>query len=88
MTYSQSLTGANLNDYPFAPVNTSIPDTGLSGNVVARPALPNQTSGAMQQAMCRNDYLLCKNPDGSQSYYVLVPELSTPGNPVLRPVGP
>ena len=37
--------------------------------------------------MMTNDYILCKNPDGSQSYYVIDAERSIPGvSLVMRPV--
>jgi hypothetical protein len=40
----------------------------------------------MQQSMQTGTHILCKNPDGSRSYYTLDAERSTPSNPVLRPV--
>ena len=84
MTYSQSLTGSPIG--VFAPNSTQLPDKGLSGNVVVQQCPPGAFSGAAQQAMRLNDYLLCKNPDGSQAYYVYDAERSTPGKPVLRRV--
>lgn len=45
-------------------------------------ALPADLTLAMQQGT----QILCKNPDGSQSWYVLDAERSTPSIPVLRAV--
>ena len=93
MTYSQSLTGSQLGG-PFLPASTPIPDTGLSGNVVATlnankvSPLNGGIDPALRQAMWLNDYVLCKGPDGFQRYMVLDAELSRPGYPVLRPVTP
>ena len=45
--------------------------------------------GAEQQAMRLGTQFLCKNPDGSQSYYTYDVERSIPGvKRVLRAVGP
>ena len=90
MTYSQSLTAVTVDDLPFLPQDTTIPDTGLSGNAVATRNA-NKAAGidpALGQAMRLNDYVLCKGPDGFQRYMVLDAELSRPGYPVLRPVTP
>jgi hypothetical protein len=46
------------------------------------------TTGGMQNAVAQGTYFLCKNPDGSQSYYRLDAERSTPSNPVVIAVGP
>ena len=90
MTYSQSLTGVNVEGFPFLPASYDIPDTGLSGNVVSN-LNANKAVGidpALAQAMRLNDYVLVKGPDGFQRYMVLDAELSRPGYPVLRPVTP
>ena len=44
--------------------------------------------GAYNLPMMRNTQLLCKNPDGSQTYYTIDAERSTPNNLVMKPVGP
>lgn len=43
---------------------------------------------AQQQAMQQGLFFLCKNPDGSSSYYRLDAERSTPANPILIAMGP
>lgn len=42
--------------------------------------------GSQQLAMKNNTQVLCKNPDGSQSWYTLDAERSTPANIVLKAV--
>lgn len=42
--------------------------------------------GSQQLAMAQNTQVLCKNPDGSQSYYTLDAERSLPGAVVLKAV--
>jgi hypothetical protein len=69
-TYSQSIAGVSAVGL-FAVKNVTLADDWAPG-----PAQAN----AMQDGTA----FLCKNPDGSQSYYQLDAERSTPGNPVLR----
>ena len=75
MTYSLSVTGVNANQSGTVELVT------LSDAQAITP-------GAMQQAMAQKTYFLCKNPDGSQSYYHLDAARSTPTVPVLIPLGP
>ena len=42
--------------------------------------------GSQKLAMAQNTQILCKNPDGSQSYYTLDAERSLPGAVVLKAV--
>lgn len=71
-TYSQSVTGMNANSR-YTPASIQVGDTDLSGDVQSNYA-PNV------QGNCRdNDYVLCKNPDGSQSYYRIDAERTIPG---------
>lgn len=42
--------------------------------------------GSQQRAMAQNSQVLCKNPDGSQSYYTIDAERSLPGAVVLKAV--
>jgi hypothetical protein len=42
--------------------------------------------GSQQLAMARNTQVLCKKPDGSQAYFTLDAERSTPANIVLKAV--
>lgn len=44
--------------------------------------------GSQQNAMRNGTQVLCKNPDGSQTYYTIDAERSTPSSIVLKPVGP
>jgi hypothetical protein len=74
MTYSLSVTGLNANSAQAAKPLTLSDDQGRIGG--------------QQLAMAQGTYFLCKNPDGSQSYYRLDSHRSTPANPVLIAVGP
>ena len=42
--------------------------------------------GSQQLAMQQNTRVLCKNPDGSQTYYTIDAERSTPANIVMKAV--
>lgn len=71
-TYSQSLTGMNAGSR-YTAASIRVGDTDLSGDAQLNYA-PNI------QGQCRdNDYVLCKNPDGSQSYYRIDAERTIPG---------
>lgn len=72
-TYSQSVTGINANARYNAPATIKVGDVELNGNVVG-------TSAASQGGtMSLGDLVLCKNPDGSQSYCRIDAERSIPG---------
>lgn len=43
-------------------------------------------TASQQRVMRSNTPVLCKNPDGSQTYYTVDAERSTPNAVVLRPV--
>ncbi len=75
MTYSLSITGVDADQRGTVELLTLSDAQAI-------------TTGAMQQAMAQNTYFLCKNPDGSQSYYRLDAERSTPTVPVLISVSP
>ena len=75
MTYSLSITGVDADQRGTIELVTMSDTQAI-------------TTSAMQQAMAQNTYILCKNPDGSQSYYRLDAERSTPTVPVLVAVGP
>ena len=71
-TYSLAATGARA-DSLFEVANIKIGDSaGLLGS--------------QQLAMSTGAQVLCKNPDGSQSWYTLDAERSTPAQVVLKPV--
>lgn len=73
MTYSLAATGKRSDETPFEVSGIKIGDAaGLIGS--------------QQNAMQNNTRILCKNPDGSQSYYTLDAERSTPANIVLKAV--
>lgn len=76
-TYSLAVTGTRADSSPYAVNNVVLADT------------VSQSVGDQQNAMQLNTPFLCKNPDGSFSWYVLDAERSIPGvNRVLRPVDP
>ena len=72
-TYSQSVTGINAGARYNAPANVQVGDTDIAGDAI------NKHGRSWQGPMSRNDYILCKNPDGSQSYYRIDAERSIPG---------
>lgn len=72
-TYSIGLTGSTVDDLPFLPDDTVVPDSAA-------------TTGGLQLAMQQGRQVLCKNSDGSFSWYTIDPVYSTPGNPRLYPV--
>lgn len=80
-TYSQSLTGVNAGARYNAPPTVRVGDTDASGDVQSNYA-------PCVQGNCRdNDQVLCKNPDGSQSWYTIDAERTIPGvTLVMRPV--
>ena len=84
-TFSQSLTGINAGTV-FTPKTVQVGDLDAAGNAL------NSLSGgagAQQGSMQRGNQILCKNPDGSQSWYTIDAERSVPGvSLVMRPVGP
>lgn len=85
-TFSQSLTGIHSGTR-YTPKTVQVGDADIAANAVAQGNV--NFVGAQQGAMQRNDYILCKNPDGSQSYYTIDAERSIPGvSLVMKPVGP
>jgi hypothetical protein len=84
-TFSQSLTGVSANARYNAAKVLTIGDVDIGSNAVA---IGNVNAvGAQQGAMMRNDYILCKGPDGLLSYHVIDAERSIlPGYIVLRKV--
>jgi hypothetical protein len=84
-TFSQSLTGVSANARYNAAKVLTIGDVDIGSNAVA---IGNVNAvGAQQGAMMRNDYILCKGPDGSLAYHVIDAERSIlPGYIVLRKV--
>jgi hypothetical protein len=82
-TYSQSVTGINAGSRYTAKAvqvgDVTIIANDVLGNMAAAQA------GAMSQGV----QVLCKNADGSQSWYTIDAERSIPGvSLVMRPVGP
>ena len=72
-TYSLSITGRPVDE---ANTTSKLVKVGDS-------AAPD---GVHDNAFMHNTQILCKNPDGSQSWYTLDAELSTASNIVLRAV--
>ena len=82
-TYSQGVTGINAGSRYTAKAvqvgDVTIIANDVLGNMAAAQA------GAMSQGV----QVLCKNADGSQSWYTIDAERSIPGvSLVMRPVGP
>ena len=72
-TYSIAALGQRADSLPNAVQTVTI------GDSAAR-------AGGQQYAMMLGTQVLCKNPDGSKSWYTLDAERSTPSYPVLKPV--
>ena len=72
--------------YSIAQKGYLAEDTMLSA--LPRYTLPDSsaTPGGMQNAMQNGKQVLVQQPDGSQAWFTLDPERSTPANPVLRRV--
>lgn len=75
MTYSQSVTAANAGS-PYQAKTLTLSDTDATGDVVS-------TIGGQQGTMSDGDLILCKNPDGSQSYYRIDPVRSVAGGSLV-----
>jgi hypothetical protein len=78
-TYSQSLTGVNANARYNAPKTVQVGDVDIAGNALA-------SDHARDGLAMRGGMVLCKNPDGSQSYYTIDAERSYRGQIIMRPV--
>jgi len=72
-TFSQSLTGINAGSR-YTAASIQVGDTDIAGN--ANQKWAPDVAGLVT---ARNDYILCKNPDGSQSYYRIDAERTIPG---------
>ena len=82
-TFSQSITGINAGARYNTAKIVQVGDLDAAGN--ALNALG--ATGAQQGSMARGNQILCKNPDGSQTYYTIDAERSIPGvSLVMRPV--
>ena len=79
-TYSLAATGLRA-DYKYAAKPVTAPDSASEGI----NASINQWGGP-QGTMLSGAQVLCKNADGSQSWYTFDAERSTPGNLVLKAV--
>lgn len=71
-TYSQSVTGINAGTR-FTPATVKVGDVDIAGAVVGPVA------ASQGETMRVGTQILCKNPDGSQSYYRIDAERSIPG---------
>lgn len=79
-TYSLAAKGLRA-DYQFAAKPVIAPDSAAGGINAAIGQW-----GGPQGAMQSGKQVLCKNADGSQSWYTYDAERSTPGNLVLKAV--
>lgn len=66
-TYSQSVTGINAGARYNTPQTIKVGDSAC------------QSIGDEQKSMMTGTQILCKNPDGSQSWYTIDAERSIPG---------
>lgn len=73
MTYSLGATGRLADNTVSVTENIDVGDE--AGRV-----------GSQQNAMQNNSRILCRNPDGSQSWYTIDAERSLPGALVLKAV--
>ena len=81
-TFSQSITGINAGARYNTAKIVQVGDLDAAGNALNTGGL-----GAVQGSMMRGNQILCKNPDGSQTYYTIDAERSIPGvSLVMRPV--
>jgi len=69
-TYSLGATGRRADE---APATTNFIKVGDTAG----------RSGSQQLAMSQNTPILCKNFDGSQSWYTIDAERSLPGGPIV-----
>jgi hypothetical protein len=82
-TFSQSVTGINAGARYNVAKTVQVGDLDAAGNALNSLA----DAGAQQGSMQRGNQILCKNPDGSQSWYTIDAERSIPGvSLVMRPV--
>lgn len=76
MTYSLGITGTRADAKPSQPTNVTLSDE-------------YGQRGGRGRAARTGQQILCRNPDGSQGYYVIDAERTIPGvQTVLRAVGP
>ena len=82
-TYSLGITGIR-NDYvdPYDVATLDVPDTDAGGNclrdgTIAVSGMNTMAGTALVQRL--GSQVLCKNPDGSQSWYTIDAERSIPG---------
>lgn len=75
MSYSLAITGMSANQTDSVSELLTLSDA-------------QATPGGMANAMQNGTQFLCKGPDGSQAFYRLDAERSTPSVPVLIAVGP
>ena len=72
-TYSQSITGIDAGARYNTPLTVRVGDADLATDAL------NTHGRSWQGPMSRNDYILCKQPDGSQAYYRIDAERTIPG---------
>lgn len=82
-TYSLATTGLRA-DTEFTAKTIKMPDSACQGNYTANSG--NNQFGGLSIAMQLGSQILCKNADGSQAWYTLDAERSTPSVPVLKAV--
>jgi hypothetical protein len=83
-TYSIATVGVRADNLITKLQQVQVPDSVQPSGTLT--IMATATVGGMQNAMRLGQQMLCKNPDGSQSWYTFDAERSTPSNPILRPV--
>jgi len=76
-TFSQGITGVNANARYNAVKTVQLGDTDIAGNALSA------SGRAREGMMSRGDQILCKNPDGSLSWYTIDAERSGVGGQVV-----
>jgi hypothetical protein len=75
-TYSLAVLGVSAGS-PFQVKDLDVPDATQNSNVIG--SLGTAQGGVMS----RNEQVLVKNPDGSQSWYTIDAERSIPGSSLV-----
>lgn len=79
-TFSQSVTGVSANHRYGIPKVLQVGDLDIAGNVVGGSV---SAFAGQQGVMSRGGYILCKGPDGAQTYHVIDAERSIPGQYIV-----
>jgi len=78
VTYSLAVTGVSAGS-PFQVADLKVPDT----TDIAATDVIGTFPASQGRVMSHNSQVLCKNPDGSQSWYTIDAERSVPGGTLV-----